>query len=274
MRFLITTLILLITNFSSAQKMFSGQVVDAKTGQELAYVNIGVLGGNIGTVSNSEGKFSLPLPALIDKEKIKISMVGYEAFSLPVSEFKKQLQRNPTIKLQAAIVELTEVVVVPKFNKTKTLGNKIATTRLRDGFDEDVLGREGGIVVKLKRKYQPAHVLKFRMYIAHSTYDTIKFRLNFYSLKDKLPGAKIVQKNIIVTSSIKEGAVEVNLEDYQIVVEDDFCVTIEWIEDFGRGNLLFPFRRLGARCVYRNTSQADWVRFPFMSPAMNVTIGY
>jgi len=274
MRYLIHTFLLLIPFFTYSQNIYSGQVVDAKTGQELAYVNIGVVGGNIGTVSNSEGKFSLPLPSLIDREKIKISMVGYEAFSLPVKEFKEQLRSNPTIKLQAAIVELTEVVVVPKFNKTKTLGNKIATTRLRDGFDEDVLGREGGIVVKLKRKFRPAHVLRFRMYIAHSTYDTIKFRLNFYSLKDKLPGSKIVQKNIIVTSTIKEGAVEVDLEDYQIVVKDDFCVTIEWIEDFGNGNLLFPFRRLGARCIYRNTSQADWVRFPFMSPAMNVTIGY
>ena len=274
--------LLLIPFFSYTQNILTGQIIDAKTKQGLAYVNIGIVGKNIGTVSAFNGDFRLKLPSnrayrgnssRLEDSKLKISMVGYRSISISLREFKKKLKANDKVMLFPATIELPEVIVFPKFNKTKTIGNKMAPTRFRDGFDEDVLGREGGIIVKLKKKFRPAQVLKFRVYIAYSTYDSIKFRLNFYDLKDKFPDQKLIQKDIIISSAVNEGAIEVDLEKYNIIVKDNFGVTIEWIEDFGRGNLLFCFRRFGARCVYRYTSQANWIKYP-RSPAMNVTIGY
>lgn len=279
MQCLLLISILFIPAFVGTQNILSGQIIDAKTKKGLAYVNIGIVGKNIGTVSTFNGDFRLKIPsnqsywANLNDSELKISMVGYKSISVRLSEFKKKLQEQDKVILIPTTIELPEVIVFPKFNKTKTLGNKIAPTRYRDGFEEDVLGREGGIIVKLKKKFRPAKVLKFSVYIAYSTYDSIKFRLNFYTLKDKFPDQKLIQKNIIISSAIKEGKVEVDLEDYNIIVKDNFGVTIEWIEDFGYGDLLFCFRRLGARCVYRYTSQADWIKYP-RSPAMNVTIGY
>ncbi|MEL6356808.1 MAG: hypothetical protein AAFQ37_07740, partial [Bacteroidota bacterium] len=70
---------------------------------------------------------------------------------------------------------------------------------------------------------------------------------------------------------------EMDLEEYNMVVNDDFAVTLEWIEDFGDDRLLFSFKRFGPKCVYRYTSQADWEAYSGLlapSPSVNVTIGY
>ena len=282
----LSLLLLFLPLFLPAQNRYVGKVIDAKTKKALAYVNIGVVGKNVGTVSDRNGDFSLRLPPArssragssnVNTEELKMSMVGYESLSFSVSEFKKEIQDNNQFFMKPKVVDLDEVIVMPAFTKTKMLGNKARKTYFDDGFDQDVLGREGGIIVKLKPRLRPAQVLKFRTYINENTYPQIRFRLNFYSLKKGIPFKKIIQKNIIVTSEIQSGVLEVNLEDYQIKVAEDFAVTLEWIEDLGnRGNLNFSFKLLGPDCVFRYTSQSNWEIYEpaIMSPAMNVVIGY
>jgi hypothetical protein len=105
-------------------------------------------------------------------------------------------------------------------------------------------------------------VLAFRAYVDKKPYEEIKFRLNFYTLKKGLPYKSIPQKSIIVTSKIKSGVLEVDLEPYDIVLKEDFAITLEWIEDFGDSNwnngLRFAMRRFGPKCLFRYTSQDSW----------------
>lgn len=268
--------LLLLFSFLVAQAQFSGQIVDAKTNKGLAYVNIGVVGQNIGTVSDRNGNFNLRLSSNVRSGELKMSMVGYESLTFSVSEFKKEIKDNSQFFMKPQAIDLAEVVVMPSFTKTKRLGNKAKSTYFDDGFDQDVLGREGGIIVKLKQKMRPAQVLKFQIYIQQCTYPEMRFRLNFYSLKKGIPFKKLIQKNIIVTSRIDKGVLEVNLEDYQIMIAEDFAVTLEWIEDMGPGNLRFAFKLLGPDCVSRNTSHSSWEKYTpaILSPAMNVLVGY
>ena len=262
------------TSLPAGSKKIIGQIVDAETNKSLPYVNIGVIGKNVGTVSWIDGSFHLQIPTNLDSEELKISMVGYEAMIFKVSEIRRILRTKPKIYLKPAIIDLKEVVVMPKFRKTKVLGNTTTSTKMTDGFYGDALGREGGAIIKLKKKFRPARVLKLRASIARNDYDTIKFRINFYDLKDGLPGEKIVQKNILVSSTIKQGILEVDLEPYEITLNEDFCVTLEWIEDFGNKRLLFSMGFLGAKTVYRYTSQGSWEKYNFVGPGFNVTIGY
>ncbi|MEL6356115.1 MAG: carboxypeptidase-like regulatory domain-containing protein, partial [Bacteroidota bacterium] len=166
------------------QTSLTGRIVDAATGKGLAYVNIGVVGKNVGTVSAPDGRFNLRLPTNLNEEQLKISMLGYKSRSFRVSEFRKKISAESHLPLHPQPIELQEVVVVPKYSRTKVLGNKAVPTRRSDGFDGDVLGREGGIIVKLKKRYRPAQILKFSIYIARNDYDLIKFRVNFYSVKN------------------------------------------------------------------------------------------
>ena len=260
--------------FLFSQNTYRGKILDLKTGKGLAYVNIGVVGENVGTVSAPDGSFRLRLSSDLDAAELKVSMVGYECRSFKVGEFKRKIETDPEVLLNPAIFDLQEVVVMPKFTKTKVLGNKTTSTKMTDGFSGDALGREGGAIIKLRKRYRPARVLSFRGSIARNDYDSIKFRLNFYSIKDGLPDQKLVEKNIIINSTVKKGVVEVNLEKYNILLKDDFAVTLEWIEDFGNKKLLFSMGLLGSKTVYRYTSQANWEKYNFVGPGITVTIGY
>ena len=273
-KLLIPFILLSYSFILSAQTNFQAQVIDSKTQRGLAYVNIGIVGKNIGTVSNQNGNFNITLPSNYDQDTLRLSMVSYESLEFSVSEFKKLLEKQPVVALQPTSIDLQEIVVTPKYDKTRILGNETTAKNMTGGFDVDTLGREAGIVIKLKKKYRPAYVLDFRASIAHSDYDTLRFRLNFYDLKRGKPDKKLVQENIIITSTIKSGVIEVDLREYNIVVKDDFCVTLEWIEDFGKEDLNFSISMFGPAFVFRHTSQAYWQKFNIFSPGFNVTVGY
>lgn len=46
--------------------------------------------------------------------------------------------------------------------------------------------------------------------------------MNFYKIKDGLPNDKIVKENMIFSINVKEGEFTLDLEKYNIVVEEDF----------------------------------------------------
>lgn len=281
MRILTILFFLLTPYFLCAQGAAAGQIIDDATNQPLAYVNIGVVGAGRGTVSDDAGNFSLRLPTSLNSKTLKLSILGYESLSFTVAEFRNKVEANKKIRLKPVGIDLQQIVVVPKFTKTKRLGNKAQKKLLTDGFDGDALGREGGIIVKLAEKYQPAVLLSFRTYIDNNPYDEIKFRLNFYSIKNGRPYKPLPQESIIISSKIKSGVLEVDLEQYDIVLKEDFAVTLEWIEDFGdsgmQGGLRFAMRLFGPTCVFRYASQDRWSAYDgFLapSPCMNVTVGY
>jgi hypothetical protein len=280
MKTILTLIALFRPCLISAQET-SGRIIDATTTLPLAYVNIGVVGGRRGTVSDERGNFSLNIPSGLTQQTLKLSILGYESLSFTVAEFRQKLNSESEISLKPVGIDLQQIVVVPKFNKTKRIGNKATARKLIDGFDGDALGREGGMIVKLKDRYRPAVVLSFRAYVDNNPYEEIKFRLNFYSLKRGLPDKALPQESIIVTSKIKSGVLEVDLEPYEIVLKEDFAITLEWIEDFGDSNwnngLRFAMRRFGPKCVYRYASQDSWSAYSGLlapSPCMNVTVGY
>jgi len=185
---------------------------------------------------------------------------------------KKKIKKNSEIKLAQKTTELREVVISARELKEKILGNKTESKTMVGGFTSNELGNEVGIVIKIKRS--PTYINQFSASIATNKYDSLKFRLNFYDLKDGLPNKPIVNESIIVTSKIKEGKLVVDLSKYDIIVEDDFFVSLEWIENLGEDGLYFSVGLLGSPIIARHTSQADWKKVGAISIGFNVTAKY
>jgi len=61
--------------------MVVGTVKDSETKKPIPYVNIGIVKKNIGTVSDSEGKFDLKFPMTLENDTIKLSSIGYKSKS-------------------------------------------------------------------------------------------------------------------------------------------------------------------------------------------------
>lgn len=111
----------------------SGTIVDADTNETpLLYTTIQVLnaegnGTTAGTTSDQNGKFTLEdVPS---DASIKISFIGYETKTIPVSELKNN--KNETISLKWAPQELDEVKVtaekISKKSSTETSDNQSTT---------------------------------------------------------------------------------------------------------------------------------------------------
>jgi len=80
----IATLFLLIFSLEGiyGQVLVRGRVLDAASAEGLSYVNIGIPGAGIGTVSRSDGHFELIIPDSFAHDSLKFSMVGYAPLTL------------------------------------------------------------------------------------------------------------------------------------------------------------------------------------------------
>lgn len=88
-----------------------GKIVDKKTGVNLAYAGLTVVGTNISTISNSEGDFSIKISKEIDNPKIKISFIGYKNKVVTLADLKPD---KPRIELESTSVQLPELNVISK----------------------------------------------------------------------------------------------------------------------------------------------------------------
>lgn len=263
----------LLSSFSVFSQSIHGEVTEAGSGEALSYASIGIVGHNVGTVSDAEGRFTLVLDGRPDTETVRVSALGYDALELPVGEFRQRYTKGATIALKRNVSELREVTV-RSFAHRAVWGNTDINyrDRITAGFVNNKLGNQLGMVFKAKKK--PVKITGFHAIIANNQYREIKFRLNVYAVKDGLPAESLLAENIIVSSSVKKGRLDVDLEDYGIVAEGDFYVSLEWIEDLGEGGLHFAADYSGPKMVTRAASQGLWNPQQDVSFAFSVSVRY
>lgn len=248
-------------------------IIDANTKKGLAYVNIGVVGKNVGTVSSPDGTFSLFIDDKYNKDTLKFSMIGYESKTYVVADFLAQAttKQSLQINLEPADIELATVDIPSTRMKEKLLGSKTTSKNMQGHFETDVLGNEVGVVIKLKKK-KACKIKQFHASITQNTYDTLKFRVNVYTMKNGVPDKNILNQNIITTSNIKSGIMTIDLDKFDIWVEDDFFISLEWIEDYGKNGLYFSAGLFGSTIFSRKTSQGTWRKLPLATAGFSVTI--
>jgi hypothetical protein len=269
MKYLLLFLALSI-NSLHAQKNVQGVIKDRTTKDPIAYVNIGVVNKNTGTVSASDGSFSMSLPEALDQETMKISSIGYKSLEMPVSRFRTMIGENASVYLEADVAELKPVVIPNRRLQKATLGNVLGYRPASAGFVNNVLGNEIGIPIKIKNK--PTFIEAFHAVVDYNHYEVLKFRLNFYELESGLPGKTILDENIIVTSSVKKGVLTVDLSEHNIVAYKDIFVSIELIEGLGEGGLHFLADYDGPPVITRAVSQGKWNKQKKLSFGFTVSV--
>ena len=231
-------ILLLIIPYSHAQNIV-GKVIDSETLVGIPYVNIGIKGKSVGTISNKDGAFVLKVnDQVAENEEVVFSHIGYETQVINIADL---LKKN-TIVLKANVNDLDEVIVDAdkRIVKKKTMGKKRANlVKAYYGFYsayehdvvDDALGKETGMHFNVKRDCK---IEKLNFYIFTNQYKSLKFRVNFYEIENGLPGNYIFNENIIF--EVKDGVTgwfEVDLEEYNLYLDkelNEIAVTIQWIE--------------------------------------------
>ena len=259
-----------IRDSAQSDSAIKGRIIEKLTDTPLEYVNIGVVGKGVGTVSNVKGEFFLNIPSSYDNDILKVSMVGYKSQEFVVSNFKSKIANDYNIFLEPKTEVIEEIAIVDSNLKSYTKGNNTTSKNFTVGFESDLLGNE--IATKFKIRKRHTLLKELSISIGKNTYDTLSFRVNIYSVKNGKPGEILNKKNIIVTTTKKDSEVLlIDLLPYHITLQENFFVSLEWIKDLEGGDLSFSAAFPGRTLYYKKTSHDNFQGVKGLGMGMQIT---
>jgi len=201
----------------SAQ-MLKCRVIGEDTGEGLDYASVIVLGKNIGGITSRKGELELDLAGADKGDSVRFSYLGYYSRSLLVGSL--DLTGMQVIELKPKFITLTPVAVSAEI-KTKVLGNTKAG-RFRTGWGDfqSLRGRTRGLLIE--GAGCPVKVKSLSFHIDDNEWDSVAFRLNFFTVANDKPAESILQQNIFFTTSQKHRWVkwELALQHYDLSKSD------------------------------------------------------
>ena len=173
-----------------------------------------------------------------------------------------------TIKLTVKITELSPVIVSNRKTYSEIIGKQKSGKLIQISIHNktsvaETIGSEMGMRYKT---IQTNAILKdFNFYISGNNFNSIKFRVNIYSVKDNMPDTLIYNKQIFSTvDGFKTGWIRLDLENFNIKVSQDFIVTLQWVESKMEKKenpityIPFALTVFSKNCYARVASQDKW----------------
>jgi len=286
MNYFLLIISLMTVNYTIAQStILEGRIIDETSQDPVLYVNVGIIGGNTGTVSNLEGIFSLSVPDSLIENKLRISVYGYESMILNISSLIERTEVNTplSISLKRHSQEVAEIQVNGRELKKKVIGRRAESGIMTIGFSSDELGTEMGVFLKVKKK---SHIEDFNFYLNNSDYDSLTFRINFYACdKKNNPTDSLLAESIIFKlDSMSTGSVKIDLKEYYLILRENTYLSLEVVDGFYSENALekgvksekHPGLTFGAEfggnASFRFTSQSTWETIPLVAPGLYLNV--
>ncbi len=221
----LVSVIFLYSNFCISQ--VTGKCIDT-LGSPVPFINVGVKMTSLGTVTDENGIFHLDGDLYNYIDSLVISHIGYVTQTI-CSNRKDTI----VVVLRPSEYQLREVNI----NGSETIkkNKKIIGTQASDGhvvmtFTTKNLGTEIGKIIKVKnqRKYT---VEKVFFNISQFDFKKATFRINFYNVNENNSIEKIrVNYTDIIKDVFNVEKVEIDVTNENLVFENDFLVSIEWID--------------------------------------------
>lgn len=257
MRYLYSFLLpLIISSSLLAQSTIIGKVVDAESGDVVPYVNIGIIELSTGTVSSIDGDFTLKYES--DGDSVTFSSIGYKTKRITI----KELKRRPEVELENKIYVGEEIVVrAESLGKLKVYGYKLEKKGGSIGYGNTELGTEVGALINFKK----STLIESAHFTANFTgADSMRYRLNVYKFEDGEVGENYLKENVLIYGPQKKGTFSIELNEYNLVVEGEVMLSLEYIEainEEGKSGMMFRGKHV------RRKSKANlYMKYTSLSP--------
>jgi hypothetical protein len=258
-------------------QVINGKVIDSSNSKPLVYVNIGVVGTPIGTITDENGNFSIDVTGQPLNANVRFSMIAYKPKTFTIEALSK---KDNTVKLIPDTMHLKEVVVRPS-GKIKDVGSIIAN------YTEDVYGwystdhgKGCEIGLKIPLDTIPVKALKLHFKLFCQAFDTAILRLHIRSIAQKKPAEELLTSNILIAVPKNTGVVDFDLSKYNIVFKGDVAVLLEWVKvvivnkdkpiDKGPAGVYFRLNKKGPG-YFRLGSEMRWIQTG-KSPCIYLTV--
>jgi hypothetical protein len=238
---------------------YVGTVLSNEDNSIIPYVNVGIIGKNVGTVTDATGNFKINLEEIYNNDSVRFSMIGYEPKSFLVSTFRNRPVKE--VYLSPVCYHLCEVKVKCPKTRDIMLGDPVTSDELKSGFADNELGSELGIKVSTKGKVRLENI---NLNVATCTYDSVTYRLNIYQAVNKNDFKNILTEPIYISFSKDniEDVITLDLKKYFITIEGNVLITLELYKDLGQGRLLFYTQYFTGSTFHRKTSEGKWSAAP------------
>lgn len=245
-------------------QQLAGTITDAKTGQGIPFVNIGVVGKVLGTVSNEQGAYHLGYQPALAADTVRVSSLGYQ----PRRLLLRELLAQPSLALVPAAVPLGGVQVSARnpLRHLHTLGFTKADGNTTVSFNSHDLGAQVGTRIQLRRR--PTLLRSITFNIATNQVGRLTFRVNILRLTaaGEPTSVQLLPRNLLVTTDITHGPVTIDLTADKLLLSEDFFLALEWVQGGDAQRLHDGLMLMGGigyannDLYYRQTSQANWER--------------
>jgi hypothetical protein len=198
------------------------------SGKPIPYVNIGLKMTGNGTVSDENGGFQLTGDFHYDIDSLVFSHIGYLTKTICANRKDSILIQLLPVQYKLNEVKISADKII--YKKEKIIGTKASTDHVVMSFVSHNLGTEIGKIINVK-KGKTYRIEKVLFNISQIDYKKAIFRINFYPVLKTDSIARIrINPNDIKKEVFKVGLVEVDVQNENLVFENDFLVSIEWID--------------------------------------------
>jgi hypothetical protein len=272
---LIPFLILFYSSFSFSQSI-SGHVLDRTTSQPLAFVSIGLIETNRGTITNEDGSFNLLINGISSEAMVRFSMVGYESQTIVIKDLVGHANK---IQLKEQPVKLKEVIVRSTKPKRWTIGTKTSNSKVMTGWggcgncSENLGGIERGIKIEISK---PVFVEGVNFHVAYFGYDSMLLRLHIRKIENDFPAEELLTDNIYLRVK-STGWAEIDLTKYNLFFTEDLAVSLEWVKAWGKTKdrenaLKLSVKMFKGTLFSKDAIEGHWSAGKHASPGIYLTV--
>ena len=227
---------IILSTQAYGQKTIVGKVLNKTTHEPIPYANIGILGSNIGTISNPDGSFSILIPEHLIGETLFFTSLGFFEKGLDLDSLL--LKKDCTVFLNEKAIMLQPVLIsaMAKKHKDFEIGNFENPVSIYEP-DTVYAGRAIALLIEGKNFPKgatfPVTIKKASLYIQSNNFETFKFRvrINKYDSLTCQPGEDLLTQSIIVESDIYNGWLDFDLSNAHIISNGPFFITFEHLLD-------------------------------------------
>lgn len=277
-KILIIIYVILNSTFSISQEREIKGIITDSLKNPIQYVNVGILNKPVGTVTNENGEFNLNIDNSLISDTLKISCLGFKSKELQIKNLLTN-KNEINISLENYTEKLNEIIINSSNLKTYTKGKEQTKTKNKVFFAIPSmknlnLGSEIGRKFSLGTK-KPSLLKEFKFFLKENNFESVLFRLNFYTIENNKPSKKINNTNILISADNGlTGWIIADLTDYSIKTKEDIIVTVEWIKASEKGDklslpILIP--SFSSVHFYKYGTHAKWKRYGSISTAMMLT---
>jgi len=230
------------------QLTIKGRVLKQENNTPISYANIGIINTNNGTISNSDGSFTLKVSQENATKEVLFSAIGFEEQSISIAMLIND--EDNIIRLKEKITTLDEVLITGSSKKYKDewLGNKKRHLMVQGMMLSDSASAGGAMALLIDKNKDFNYVQKATLFITRNTRPEFKVRLRFLNVdktNNNMPGEDLFDESIVIQSSIKRGWLDFDLTEYNYrIQQDSFFLMFEWIiEDEDRVEMYSVFKK-------------------------------